>query len=398
MHSPSTQTPTKPTAAPPRGRQTSRLILAIATAALVLLCDASRAARAAPSEVIDPNSLMTVRKLAQARSAELDKQCVETKPTEAEAPSIELAFLEVAGLFSLFFHNFPYGENLSDRTYDALSIANAFSHAFECSPHWDKRHYLTKARSILDLRRRELASEQRPETKDELASLTEAYGALDQRLDGLTRGELRPGSTPGTSPAPPPSAEPEKEKEERGYWAQWRDRLSLRVELGGGRLRFGGIDSDGDTFSPAVAPSVRFLAGEHRRHVFGVGFRYGAHRFRVDNASSDPFLSASPPSTTHWGHTIAATFGYGFRLHPRWFSVHTTFDAGLEIHTQGTVFGREILGATVSLCTWGEAVCLQVRGFSTLHGASGYFDGILVGTSLDIFRITDNALRKRREP
>ncbi|MCA9634957.1 MAG: hypothetical protein KC420_02875 [Myxococcales bacterium] len=331
---------------------------------------------------VDAERLLAVREVAHEELAERFELCISVMPEAGQAGRQELAFVEIAGMLSHFFNTFAYGENLADRTYDALGIAEAFRRAFECAPDWEKRHYLAKALDVIELRLRELETERRPEVEEERTSLEATRTILKDRQDALRAPKAE--EAPPPAPAPKPTAE-----EPSGYAQRWRERLSLRVEVGGGEAALkeaGRQRSELGTLALDVGPGVRFLAGKRRRHVIGVGFNLGFYR-----------LAVAYLPVPQWTYTMTTDLAYGYRIHPRWFSAHLAFEAGLQTNPRGESFGREILGGSFALCTWSEAACVRVRALSTLPGAPNYMDGLAVLGGLDVFRMVDNLLRKRAE-
>ena len=356
---------------------------------LALLAPAP-ASTPSPTTTHAPQELIAIYRVAKRQLGEEIGRCAGGKAPAVIDDDAERTFAGIAGMLHLFIQNFAYPPGAEpERTDHVRDAALAYERAFDCSPHWDKRHYLEDALALINQRQTELASDKRPDTKPETDALAEDRQRIALRLQALT------------PPAPPPLKESPSTRsattppEPTGY-DRWRDRLVLRLELGGARINFKEFVRDEEShvftqtraFTFAIAPGVRFLAGAHRRHVFGVGFTYALYRFQPNLRDEH-----------HLGHAFAARLEYGLRLHPRWLSAHLAFEAGIEAYDQGGVFGRGIAGPSYALCTVGEALCARARQTWTGKDYKEVFDiPIALLLSIDPFRLADFATRRKPTP
>ncbi|HRI07731.1 MAG TPA: hypothetical protein PKW35_07945 [Nannocystaceae bacterium] len=333
-----------------------------------------------------PQELIAIYRVAKRQLGEEIDRC-----TGAGTPAIidddaERTFAGIAGMLHLFIQNFTYPPGAEpERTDHVRDAALAYERAFDCSPHWDKRHYLEDALALISQRQTELANDKRPDTKPETDALAEDRQRIALRLQAL------PPPAPPPPKDPPLARTPATSSEPTGY-DPWRGRLALRLEAGGALINVREIHPNDDlvfsrkpAFTFAIAPGVRILAGARRRHVFNIGFTYALYRFQPNRRDEH-----------HLGHAFAARLEYGVRIHPRWLSAHLGVEAGIESHAQGGVFGRGLAGPTYALCTAGESLCARARQTWTGRDYNEFFDipiALLLG--LDPFRLADFATRRK---
>ena len=358
----------------------------LATLAFSALAVAAPRASAAPG-AHDPEELRAILQVAQRELADHIDRCTGGDVRMIRDEASERTFVSIAGMFHFFIQHYPYPEIAAvQRTEHVRDASLALERAFSCSPHWDKRHYLEDALALIKQRQREIADEKRSDTKRETDALAEDAQRITRRLDALPRPTERRPSDEATPPPPP--------REPTGY-ARWRDRLSLRLELGGGSVHVreylsdgSRVDAEASAFTFALAPGVRFLAGANRRHVFVVGFLYEFLGYSVDHR--DKYQMA---------HIMAARGEYALRLHPRWLSLHAAFEGGIEAHLQNNAFGRELFGFSFALCTANEALCARTRSLWTAAKARDFIDAPIVGLlSVDAFRVADHLLPHKDPP
>jgi hypothetical protein len=349
-------------------------------AVLLLQLSAAVALALAPSKgVHDPNELNAAFQVAKREIAE--HPC-DTGGYDQDAAR---ALAAAAAIIILNIHNYPYPPNNGqDRTDHVRDAVLALERAFTCAPHWDNRHHLEEADKLIKLRQRELAASPSPTRKDELEALAEDARAIATHQNSLSA----PPSPPPQPckphcPPPPPTL--------TGY-AAWVDRLSLRLEAGGGlgdqREQTGEWSRSAakmNVFTLALAPGVRFLAGTNKRHVVILGLQYSVYLYSVDDREHLRYV-----------HIIASRGEYGLRVHPRWFSLHAAVEAGIEAHPQGDSFGREVFGFSTALCTLNEAICARTRSLWTTPSAPDYFNLPFAALlSFDPLRLIDHTQRTR---
>lgn len=317
----------------------------------------------------------------------MESRC--STPTQPADLAAEASFRRSADLMEIVVQHEAYpagrpGQNL--RSDDVGSVAQSLERAYLCHPGWEQRHYLERAIRILEQRLTQIRDEEKRPQSDPDGMILQQ---VRERLLALTHALTRPPpcvttACPNTpvervvddAPAPPP----------RPYRAKYMDLFSLRVELGFGLgTQFSDTASnvDGVPVMFGVAPGVRFLLGRrHKRHVLATGFRWSVLAFKDADQS-------------HAVHQMVARFEYGLRLHERWFSLHAAFEPGIQAYKQATDvdtahtgFGAAQIGGSGAVCTGNEAFCVRFGGYS------GGLSGMFIGAGIDVFRVTDNILRR----
>ena len=312
--------------------------------------------------------------------------------TRDQPPDIaaEASFRRSADIMEIVVQHEAYpagrqGQNL--RSDDVGLVAQSLERAYLCHPGWEQRYYLERAIKVLEERLSQIRDEER-------RPLSEPDGMILQqvreRLLALTHALTRPPpcvapACPNTpvervNQAPVPQPGP--------YRAKYMDLFSLRVEVGFG-LGTQFIDKPttstyNNVFLFGAAPGVRFLLGRHKRHVLATGFRWSVLAFKVDTVN-------------HRVHQIVARFEYGLRLHPRWFSLHAAFEPGIQARARDPRFGTPQIGGSGAICTGNEVVCVRFGGYSGTLGGDWGLVGMFIGAGIDVFRVTDNLLRRAEQ-
>lgn len=317
--------------------------------------------------------------------------------TQAEAPDLaaEASFRRSADLMEIVVQHEAYpagrpGQNL--RSDDVGSVAQSLERAYLCHPGWEQQHYLERAIRTLEQRLTQIRDvEKRSQSEPDGVILQQVHERLLALTFVLT--QPPPCVTPkcpnppvqtgsDEAPAPPPPS----------YRAKYMDLFSLRVEIGFG-LGTQFIDEPetptlyDKVFLFGVAPGVRFLLGQHKRHVLATGFRWNILAFKSEEVMKDVEID-------HRVHQMVARFEYGIRLHERWFSLHAAFEPGLQARVQSTLFGTPQLGGSGAVCTGNEVFCVRFGGYSGTFGGAVGLNGMFIGAGIDVFRVTDNILRR----
>lgn len=299
----------------------------------------------------------------------------------------QLGFLRVAEMRRMVAENYPYAKLGSEgpkiHTDDVHIAVQQFEMAFACEPVWEQRRYLDEALELVLARRDQIRDvEKRAGASAEFMQLAEDEARLRQKLGKLRRPPC-PATTTGCHGVIHANPVEPEQGAKRGYRARLMDLLSLRLEFGGGFKAVlqtpMGSRRDGLPFVTSIAPGVRLLAGENGRHVFGLGFRYTLLAYVGEG---------------YHASQMSARFEYGVRAHPRWFSIHGSFEPGLQTHPRRESFGHTQIGGSGSLCTWNEALCLRFGGSAAVGQRDGAELGVGFATfGLDLFRVIDNRLR-----
>ena len=306
----------------------------------------------------------------------------------------ELAYMRMAEMRRLAAQHYPYAKLGKDgQQYHSDDIHQAvqlYERAYGCNPGWEQRRYLNEAIDMVVTRRKEIREkEARPESAPDNLQLME-----DEKRLRETLAQLRPPVCKSLKPmCPTPKQEESASEAPRGYRKRFMDLFAFKVEVGvmfSSKL-YEGIQDDGlpdDRSSPwgfnfALAPGVRLLAGAKQRHVFGLGFRYSLLTFEEEEVR-DRIVQ------------MAARLEYGVRVSLNWFSIHASFEPGIQAHPVREYFGHGQIGGSGSICTWNEALCLRVGGGKSVpinREDKPYFDFNTVTFGIDVFRVTDNILR-----
>lgn len=372
---------------------------------LILMLQLSWAS--APGEDVAEYSKEDLDRIVQVADAEFfrfDGRCSATSPSAEEselAPvgrgkvdvEAERAFMRMAEMRRLIVQYYPY-DRLDKkkapevRSDDVSQAAQLLEMAYDCNPGWDQRRYLGDAIDMIVARRKQIREqERRPDSVEDSVALLTVEKRLRDKLGRLQAPVCSP-MMPVCPTAPRPVISSESP---RGYRKRLMGLFSLGVEFGGsfyGRL-YEGIQDDGvpddhsrpTAFVLGLAPGIRLQAGARQRHVFGLGFRYTLLAFREEGAKDHV-------------SQMAARFEYGYRFHERWFSLHGSFEPGIQVHPVQTYFGHAIVGGGGRMCTWNEALCLRVGGSrSVLPGSGPYFDAAYVTFGVDVMRVVDNIMR-----
>lgn len=365
----------------------------------------SSLALAAPEQAATHSraDLDAVLRVAEAESVQYQGRCSDG-PKESASDELpppgsvidrqaELGLLRVAEIRRMVVESYPYAKLGKDgpayRSDDVRQAVQFYEMAFACNPGWEQRRYLDTALELVLARRKQIRDgEKRPDTAEDATLLADDEARLRQRLGALT-----PPKCPERAPClratvgPPAPSEPV-----RGYRARFMDVLSLRIELGGGfagdlRVPVSGPEKPSNASAVplvwSLAPGVRFLAGEQRRAVFGLGFRYTLLAYLEEGAHASQ---------------LAARAEIGVRAHKTWFSLHAGFEAGIQRHSR--YLGSPFVGGYGSLCTWNEALCLRIGGTGTLftRGDKVSIDAGTIAFGVDIFRVIDNRIRQEQVP
>lgn len=321
-------------------------------------------------------------------------------PAPAVDHEAELAYMRMAEMRRLAAQHYPYAKLGKDgQQYHSDDIHQAvqlYERAYACNPGWEQRRYLNEAIDMVVTRRKAIREQEaRPESAPDNLQLMEDEKRLREKLS-----ELRPPLCQANKPTcPTPKQEESASEPPRGYRKRFMDLFALRVEVGAlfksslyeGLEGTNSIPPDPESpqgFTFALAPGVRLLAGAKQRHVFGLGFRYAIMTFKPEEEERDRVVQ------------MAARLEYGVRISLNWFSVHASFEPGIQVHPLLEYFGNGQIGGFGSVCTWNEALCLRVGGGKAVRVAGPkttnierFFDFNTVTFGIDVFRLTDNILR-----
>lgn len=323
----------------------------------------------------------------------MESRCSTLTPGAPADLEAEASFRGSADLMEIVVRHETYpagrqGQNL--RSDDVGSFAQSLERAYLCHPGWEQRHYLDRAIHTLEARLTQIRDvERRSQSEPDGLILQQ----VRERLLALARALTLPPPPPCPAPAAPETnirrtPDEADAPKPRPYRARYMDLFSLRVEIGFG-LGTQFIDQNAtettsvyrDTFLFGVAPGVRFLLGRHKRHVLATGFRWSVLRFKFEDEINIV-------------HQMVARLEYGIRLHERWFSLHAAFESGIQARARHPRFGTPQVGGSGAVCTGNEVFCVRFGGYSgTLGGAWG-LNGMFIGAGIDVFRVTDNILRR----
>lgn len=316
--------------------------------------------------------------------------CIAVQPGEAVPPAnIEAgrAFYRMAEMVELFVAEYPYPRGAElDRSDHVHQAIQGYEGAYACNPGWEQRAYLARAMELADARLKDIRErEGRAETAEDYVLLREDRARVEAQL-GALEPPLPPRCAGGKrTPCPPTPPAPSGPT---GYRGRFMDVFSLGLDLGGGGLVTNvGSSKDPDqdirAFALGVSPGVRFLAGGRQRSVIGFGFTTTALIYESLSKVGREFTLA-----------IGPRFEYGFRFHPKYFSAHAAFEMGVQAYQFNPWFGRAYVGGSGALCTWNEAICVQIRGMYALRETDAQFlDGWWTSVRFDIFRFADNIIR-----
>lgn len=357
-------------------RRSSTISIGLA-AALALMGGSPRASAAATGPEYGEDELVMMYQIAVQELDSREDRCVVRDGALMADSESERAFARSALMVRLFVTEYPFPPGSeAERSALVHRVVVGYERAFDCDPAWDKRSYLTSALSAIDKhleRVREI--EKRPLTEPDVVAIIQDRKRVQMRLDGL-----RQPVCPTKEQLCPVDAEPDprpKIDDSKGY-RRWIDRLSLRLEIGGGKSNYQAKGDEplfGSTFALHLSPGVRFLAGRNRRHVFVVGFMYGFEAIH-DGATSENL------------HTMIARLEYGIRIHPRWFSIHGALEGGVGAGGDDPL-GRGVIGSSGALCTWGEALCARIR-HHWAEPQSTEMAAVVGLIGLDFFRVVDH--------